>query len=223
AAVEALDLRRVALEAEQAEAKRRLGRDPKVEGLRRRQAELESLTQHQASQLRQLELEVAELAQRAKSHEQAIFDGSVRHPADLQRRQHELETLRRRIGQLEEQELSQLEAQEETGKDLGQVAGELAADQGRLEELRRRDRDREGALSADLEEIAVERSRLLEAVTKAQLRTYELTAARQRPAVARVAGSTCSGCRLPLAPRVLHEARGEQLVTCENCQRILLL
>jgi len=223
AAIEALDLRQQALLSEQEQAAQRAKTDPTVRQLRQRRAALEAQVKRQASGLKQLELEVAELAGRAQNHEKAIYDGSVRHPADLQRRQHELETLRVKIQGLEETELSQMEAQEQTSAELDLVGEQLTEREHEVDQLRAADRGRAADLAEELTTAVEERRQLGESVTPSQLRSYERTAARRRPAVAKVVGGTCSGCRLPLPSRLLQEARGEQLVTCENCERILLL
>ncbi|HVB53164.1 MAG TPA: C4-type zinc ribbon domain-containing protein [Candidatus Acidoferrales bacterium] len=223
AAIEALDLRQQALLSEQEQAAQRTKTDPTVRQLRQRRAALEAQVKRQASGLKQLELEVAELAGRAQNHEKAIYDGSVRHPADLQRRQHELETLRVKIQGLEETELSQMEAQEQTSAELDLVGEQLTEREHEVDQLRAADRGRAADLAEELTTAVEERRQLGESVTPSQLRSYERTAARRRPAVAKVVGGTCSGCRLPLPSRLLQEARGEQLVTCENCERILLL
>ena len=223
AAIEALELRQQALLSDQEQAAQRAKTDPTVRQLRQRRAALETQTQHQASQLKQLELEVAELAGRARSHEKAIYDGSVRHPADLQRRQHELETLRVKIQGLEETELSQMEAQERSSAELVEVGVQLTEREDEVEQQRATDRSNALGLASELSSGEEERRQLAESLAPSQLRMYERTAARRRPAVARVAGATCSGCRLPLPSRLLQEARGDQLVTCENCERILLI
>ncbi|HVC22855.1 MAG TPA: C4-type zinc ribbon domain-containing protein [Candidatus Dormibacteraeota bacterium] len=223
AAIEALERRREALLVEQEDAAQRAKTDPTVRQLRQRRAGLETDGLHQTSALKQLELEVAELAGRARSHEKAIYDGSVRHPADLQRRQHELETLRGKIQLLEENELAQMEGQERTAAELAEVVGQLAEREQEVEKQRTADRLHAPQLIGEISSMAEERSRLAESVTATQLRTYERTAARRRPAVAKVVGGTCTGCRLPLPSRLIQEARQDQLVTCENCERILLL
>jgi predicted nucleic acid-binding Zn-ribbon protein len=223
AAIEALDLRRSALALEQEEAGQRAKTDPTMRQLRQRRAGLEGDVQHQASALKQLELEAAELAGRARSHEKAIYDGSVRHPADLQRRQHELETLRGKVQALEERELAQMETQEKTSAELLEVVDQLALREREVEQMRAADRLQAPELAEEISSVQAERAQLAETLTPPQLRTYERTAARRRPAVAKVTGGTCSGCRLPLPSRLIQEARQDQLVTCENCERILLL
>ncbi|MGC2191678.1 MAG: hypothetical protein WA751_05040, partial [Candidatus Dormiibacterota bacterium] len=173
AAIEALDLRHQGLLAEQEQAAQRAKTDPTVRQLRQRRAGLETQVQRQASQLKQLELEVAELATRVKSHQQAIYDGSVRHPADLQRRQHELETLRVKIQGLEETELSQMEGQEQTSSELVEVTAQLTDRERAVEQLRTADRLNAPELAAELSAVEAERRQLAESLAPSELRTYE--------------------------------------------------
>jgi predicted nucleic acid-binding Zn-ribbon protein len=223
AAIETLDLRHAELLSQQEQAAVRAKTDPTVRQLRQRRAGLETVSQQQASSLRQLELEVAELRDRVKTHEKAIYDGSVRHPADLQRRQHELQTLAGKIGEFEESELAQMEAQEQTARDLSEVTSELGERESEVEQQRAADRGNAANLTEELAAVDEERRQLAEGLAPSVLRIYERTAARRRPAIAKVVGGTCSRCRLPLAPRLLQEARQDHLVTCENCERILLI
>ncbi len=221
--VEELDLRRQALEGEAAAAASRAVGDARVRELRGRRHELQAELQGQASQLRQLELETEQLAGRIKTQERSLYDGSVRHPADLQRRQHELQSLRAKVASQEEAELARMESQEATGKDLGRLESELAEREAEWERRRAEDRERAPEREAELERLAEQRSQLAAQLPAAALRTYERIAGRTRPALARVSHNACGGCRMPLATRLLQQARGEELVTCETCQRILVL
>lgn len=223
AAIEALDLRHSELLNQQEQAALRAKTDPTVRQLRQRRAGLETRSQQQASALKQLDLEVAELRDRVKTHEKAIYDGSVRHPADLQRRQHELQTLSGKISEFEETELAQMEAQEQTARELTATTSELADREREVEQQRAADRGNASSLAEELTAVDLERRQLADGLAPSVLRIYERTAARRRPAVAKVVAGTCTGCRLPLAPRLLEEARQDHLVTCENCERILLI
>ncbi|MGH7610644.1 MAG: zinc ribbon domain-containing protein [Candidatus Dormibacteria bacterium] len=223
AEVEGLDRRRAELEEEQQASRRRARGDAELTGLGRRREGLEDQARQLSSQLKQLELEVGELAERRRSHERAIYDGSVRHPADLQRRQHELQTLKERISQMEDRELAEMESQERLQADLRQVDGQLEERRALVEAQRERDQARGEGLSAELETVVARREDIAGSIPASALRLYERTAARRQPAVARVVASKCTGCRLPLPHRTLEELRRDQLVSCENCERILLL
>jgi predicted nucleic acid-binding Zn-ribbon protein len=116
-----------------------------------------------------------------------------------------------------------MEAQEQTSAELVEVRAQLIEREQEVERLRAADRANAPKLAAEILAGEEERRQLAESLAPSQLRTYERTVARRRPAVAKVVNGTCSGCRLPLPSRLLQEARQDQLVTCENCERILLL
>jgi hypothetical protein len=209
--------------AEQAAAAARKSGDAEFSALQAQLRALEQQSKHAASQLLQSELEVEALRQRAKSQERSIYDGSVRHPADLQRRQHELESLKATVDSREESELVAMEEQEALAAELGSVRSAAEQRSAELERQRAEDAARAPLLAADLSAAQVERDEIIAALPAAALRTYQRTAARRQPPVARVLSGTCSGCRLPLPHRLLEEARHDALVTCENCERILVL
>ncbi len=223
AELEQLDQRRKQLEEELAAIHGRARGDAELRRLEQQQAALEQRLLQVASTTRQLELEVATLQGRRKDHERAIYDGSVRHVADLQRRQHELEMLKAKISQQEDAELARLEEQE-------QVQAELIDARGRVEERRRgvdqqrdRDRQRQPQVEVELQQTAEARATNAAALPAAAVQLYQRTAARRHPAVVQARQGTCSGCRLPLPARLLQELRQGKLVTCENCERILVL
>ncbi|MHB8394613.1 MAG: zinc ribbon domain-containing protein [Candidatus Dormibacteria bacterium] len=211
------------LEEELSAIEKRAASDPELDELGRSANELEESARVRTSQVRQMELEVSEIRDRARSHERALYDGSVRNPADLQRRQHELDTLRHLIGAREEAELEAMEEMELVEATMVDARARRDRRKTELEALRAEDRERAPALARDSESVRSEISTLSADLPDAALRLYRRVAARRQPAVAPVVRGTCSGCRLPLAHRILEEARGDALVTCENCERILLL
>jgi predicted nucleic acid-binding Zn-ribbon protein len=116
-----------------------------------------------------------------------------------------------------------MEAQEQTTRELTETTSELADREREVEQQRTADRGNASLLAEELAAGDEERRQLADVLAPSVMRIYERTAARRRPAVAKVVAGTCTGCRLPLAPRLLQEARQDHLVTCENCERILLI
>jgi predicted nucleic acid-binding Zn-ribbon protein len=52
---------------------------------------------------------------------------------------------------------------------------------------------------------------------------YEKIAKRRRPALALVSEEMCEGCRVGIpAQNYIEILKGERIITCGNCQRILL-
>lgn len=212
-----------ALAAEAAAARARAAGDSDLADLEGRSEELEQSLRRASAALRQIELEVEELQGRARAQERSIYDGSVRSPADLQRRQHQLQSLREQISGREEVELAEMEGQEQLAAELGQARAAVAQRAQELELLRQEDASRAPQLGDETAAAAGEREQLLGALPESAVVFYRRIAARRQPPVALVVGGICSGCRLPLPHRLLEEARRDALVTCENCERILVL
>ena len=217
-----LDNRLELLRAERAAADRRAAEDPEQRALGRRVQELRASLSQLASRLRQEELAVEELRERAASHERAIYGGSVRHPAELERYQHEIRMLKERIAAAEERELAAMEEQEQMEAALRAADAAAGVRAVELERLRSEAAGRRPGLEQELQAAEDERAGLAAQLSPASLRLYAATAPRRRPAVVRIEAGVCSGCRLPVAHRVVEEARAGRLVTCENCERILI-
>jgi predicted nucleic acid-binding Zn-ribbon protein len=90
-------------------------------------------------------------------------------------------------------------------------------------ELREMD-ERAERIQAELAELGVERDAVGPKLDAAILGAYEKIAKRKRPALALVKQETCEGCRVGIpAQKYIEILKGEELVTCGNCQRILLV
>ena len=223
AALEEAEARLSKLEEERRTIAARADGDPTLDGLLSDLAAAEAALRSHSSTLRQLELEVGEIRERAGSHERAIYDGSVRNPAGLERRQHELTTLRSQIAHLEDLELEQMSLVEEDEAEITRLRRASEDRRSELVRVRGEDSNRLGTLAVEQAAAAAATQQALAQIPEATLRLYRRIAARRQPAVARVAGGACGGCRLPLPHRILEEVRRGQVVTCENCERILLL
>jgi predicted nucleic acid-binding Zn-ribbon protein len=111
---------------------------------------------------------------------------------------HELAEAERAIDAGETRILECLDACDEIGRQIAAAEQRRAALQQRSEEEGR-------ALDAEL------------------IEPYEKVASRRRPAVVRVGEEICGGCRVHLPPQLQIELiRGERLITCSNCERILV-
>ncbi|MEM7411263.1 MAG: C4-type zinc ribbon domain-containing protein [Myxococcota bacterium] len=84
--------------------------------------------------------------------------------------------------------------------------------------------DREKSLDQSLANLHRERGSRAEQLDAKLLAHYDKVAKRRKPAIAVAKGETCMGCRVGLPPQNLIELhKGESLITCGNCQRILVL
>ncbi len=197
----------------------------KVVGLEGRVAEVESARADLSRAQQRLEDEISLLRDKAKQHDTQLYSGTIANPRDLQALQDEIAALRRRISQLEDQELEVMEQIEPLEAELARLAQEredLDAEGGRL---RASIAEQEVALDAELAGVRAEREDAAAQVDPALLDEYETL----RPklggiAIARLVGGSCGGCHLALSAvevdRIRHLAP-EEPAWCEECGRLL--
>lgn len=140
--------------------------------------------------------------------------------------QSEIEQARARIDSLETEEielmtrLDTLEPQLEGTR--VKMEETTAANTAKIEEFERN----LGSLDADIQERRLKRNALLEGINKRLLSMYNrLRRGRNAVAVARVgmAKFSCTGCYKHLPPqRIVELRRGNSVINCENCGRILV-
>ncbi len=136
----------------------------------------------------------------------------------------EADSARKQISALETQSLEQLEILDQTEAALKERADEIASlNSDREAQLKAFDDDTR-AQSAQLEANRYERERLFNALPKPLSTLYKRISARIRDgvAVAEARNGACMACFMSLRPQAMAEVRrGEEVVTCDNCNRIL--
>ncbi len=171
-----------------------------------------------------LHIEAEDLRRKREREEKKLYGGDVRGPKEIQNLEREVESLRRRINEIDDSELNimadleEAESRQESAKAL--LAGVTSAWQ-----------DSQAALAKQQAELRTHRASLdgrrqaaLQRVDSADLASYE--GMRKKLAgrvVARIERGMCSGCRIALGTRELQQARqSTTFVNCSNCGRILL-
>lgn len=188
----------------------------------RAQTEIGDLDREQ----RRLELDVDQVRARSERDEQRLASGAVGSPKELERLQHEVQSLARRQGDLEEQVLELMERREtadaalaEIQRSAEQVTAERDAAVGR--------RDAAVAdIDAELRDREAERGMLTAALPADLLALYErLRASSGGTGAAALRQHRCEGCRMELANTDLNRARSappDEVLRCEECGRILV-
>lgn len=173
-----------------------------------------------------LEDEIATVAAKADSHDKALYSGTVTNPRELQAMQDEVASLRKRIGQLEDQELEVLEQLEPLDAEVARLTGERGALDEQAAALRARIAEGEVEVDGLVEAERAERASAAAGVEAALLEQYE--GLRKRTggiAIARLVGANCGGCHLQLAAAELDRLRKlppDEPATCEECGRLLV-
>lgn len=215
---------------------RRLKRS--IESAQERRASLEQEFEQHAFSIREIQKRRDDLnAERAENEKQIADNKTYLERADRNlkhaQNQKEYETAMREIDALQKQVGVHETKIVELMAAVEEVENELSS---RAEEINTLDAKRDEALSAFEAQIDADRAELATETSKresvfvtlpAQLASvYNRLAQRSRDgiAVAEVIGGSCAACNMSLRPQMNVEVRkGDQIITCENCSRILYI
>lgn len=152
--------------------------------------------------------------------------GLITNPKDLERMTHELVSLERRIGTLEDEEIEVMERLEEAQGALDSLTSQAAATDRRLADLGDTRDARLAEIDASLAEVAASREPLAAGLPADLAALYDkLRAGKGGIGAAELRARQCGGCRLSLDPAEISAIRAaaeDDVVRCEDCQRILV-
>ena len=173
-----------------------------------------------------LEDEIASLSERANQAEKQLYSGAVTNPRELQALQDDVASIRRRIGQLEDDELEIMELVEPVDAERSELAGQRDRLDAEGERLRAALAEAESELTAQLATVQTDRETAAADVPVDLWPEYDKLRARLAGvAIARLVGSTCQGCHLALPAVEVDRIRKlslDEAVYCEECGRLLV-
>jgi len=152
--------------------------------------------------------------------------GLITNPKDLERMTHELVSLERRIGSLEDDEIEIMERLEEAQGVLDGLATEAATTLERSEVVAGELASRTAEIEAEIAEVVAERVPTVDGLPADLLALYEkLRAAKDGVGAAALRARACSGCHMSLDPSelaVIKRSPSDEVIRCAECQRILV-
>lgn len=173
-----------------------------------------------------LEDEIATLTDKAAQHDKALYSGSVTNPRELQAMQDEIAALKRRISQLEDQEIEVMEKIEPLEADLAGLATQRRVLDDDGARWRAELAETEVSIDAELAEVEAERAGVVAEVEPDLLASYDrLRKQTGGIAVARLVGGSCGGCHLGLSAVEVDRLKKlppEEPAHCEECGRLLV-
>jgi len=185
-------------------------------------AERDELNRRQAA----LEAELADTEKRLTDLDRRMRSGAVTASRDLQAMADQLESLRRRRGDLEDADLEIMEAVDPLDARLAELDGRRASVDGDAARLRAEVAESTAAIDADLATATGARAVAAAMVPAELLARYERLRGRLGGVgAAALVGSSCGGCHLTLSAGELDRIRRlppDAVVTCEQCGRILV-
>lgn len=170
--------------------------------------------------------DVEQVKARRTRDRQRMDAGQITNPKDLERMQHELVSLDRRISTLEDEELEVMEQLEEAQASLSTLTARIAEADERLSGLVS-SRDLKAAeIDTELDRLIAERITAVEGMPEDLLALYErLRANKDGVGAAELRQRRCNGCQLTIDNAELAVIRAQpsnEVVRCEECQRILV-
>ena len=152
--------------------------------------------------------------------------GLITNPKDLERMQHELQSLERRITSLEDDELEVMARLEEAQRTLDSVATQVAAADERLAALATARDEKQAEIDAELAKATDERATAVEGMPEDLMALYEkLRAQKGGVGAAALHQRRCTGCQLGIDTAelaVIKRAPSNEVIRCEECSRILV-
>ncbi|MEO6823074.1 MAG: C4-type zinc ribbon domain-containing protein [Candidatus Nanopelagicales bacterium] len=203
-----------------AELERRAGglRDRIVAG----QAETSDLRRAQTK----ADLDVEQVRARASRDQGLLDSGRITASKELESLQHELASLARRQGELEDIELEIMEKLEAATASLGSLTRELAGLDSELATVTATRDDQLADLDGDGALASGERERLRVGLPADLLGLYEkLRVDHNGVGAAALRQRRCEGCRIELTPvdiARIREAAPDEVLRCEECRRLLV-
>ncbi len=193
---------------------------------RRERADVDARRAQVTAEERRLDDEVRTVRAHAEEVDARLYSGAVTSPRELQAMQDDVEMLRRRQSELEDDELVVMEEREQLDGELAVLDGAIAVLDARRAELEATIAGVEQEIDDEIAQELTGREQLAAPIPDALVRDYERRRAQNKGAgAARLVGVTCQACHLTIpsteAERI-RRADGAEVAYCDNCGAILV-
>lgn len=176
--------------------------------------------------LARAEADVEQVRERERRDQHLLNSGSISDPKQLQNLQHELESLARRKGELEDAELALMERSEGAQAAVAQLSAEREARDVERADLAQTIAATTDEVAAERASVETERAAIAASIPADLLALYERVRAEHNGVgAAHLHRGRCEGCRLQLTPIDIERLRAApptEVVRCEECRRILV-
>jgi predicted nucleic acid-binding Zn-ribbon protein len=202
-------------------ANSRLELDPEIVEREETLTEARAVQEATAAKVRESDHEREAHRSRLRTREKELMSGRIRSPSELLQMSDEVKHMKERFAEEEDAEMKLMEdadaAEEAVREATNQL--ELARKQSASEEPELRSELE--TWSTELAEVESERDAVWEQAPPAAQAAYSRM--RMKPAVAQVINNQCSACHVTVTSSGMQLLRkGDDLVHCENCGRILV-
>jgi len=187
--------------------------------LKLEQQHLEELRQQQHS----AEWEIEDLLSKLTPTEEKLYSGRIKDPKELTNLQHEADALKARRSQLEDKALEIMDQVELSTTSVATLGNELKTLEAEWHSQQQQLSTEMEQLKITLSDLKHKRQLLSAEIDPQTVEFYQELKKQKRQAVAKVEQGICQGCRILLPTTELQRIRGNSLVQCSSCGRILFL
>ena len=175
---------------------------------------------------RKADVDVEQVKSRRKRDQDRIDQGLISNPKDLERMQHELASLERRIVSLEDTELEVMERLEVEQKELDALSTRLVELDELVTATAKICEEKVEAVKSQLAEAEAERTQAASGLPDDLVALYgKLRRQKDGVGAAALRARRCGGCRLELNASelaVIAKTPSDEMLRCEECSRILV-
>nr|WP_228522494.1 C4-type zinc ribbon domain-containing protein [Nocardioides islandensis] len=173
-----------------------------------------------------VDADVEQVRTRRDRDRSRMDQGLVSNPKDLERMQHEMASLERRIVTLEDEELEVMARLEDAQRTLEELTAQLADAEQRNRRLEEARDAKYAEIDAELATLTGQRVPVAAEVPDDLMALYDrLRAAKNGVGAAALRARQCGGCMLTLDNAEVGKIRAaaeDEVLRCEECQRILV-
>ena len=172
-----------------------------------------------------MEYEVDSLSQKSAAEERRLYDGSIANSKELESLQREIENLKRRRADREDELLGMMEERE--GLEASAADARLESERLRthVDEMSASGEHEFAGIVSELRELAARRESLAGTIDAELLELYEdLRAQKKGIGVAALVDGVCQGCHEKLSAMEMDRIKhADGVRRCEHCRRIVIL
>ncbi|MDP6576784.1 MAG: C4-type zinc ribbon domain-containing protein [Dehalococcoidales bacterium] len=169
------------------------------------------------------EWELDDVVGKISTAEEQLYSGRIKNPKELSSLQHEVELLKTRRDQLENSALEIMNQVERAEASVAQMSHALEKLEAEWQQYQKELSKDIAALRNELSELEQKRRLMSAEIDPGTIEVYERLWKSKKQAVARVEQGICRGCRISLPSSDLQQVKGDNLVPCSSCGRILYL